>query len=347
MILHADLDAFYASVAQRDDPALRGKPVVVSGRSRRAVVLTASYEARPFGVRSAMPLYQALERCPDLIVVAPEFDKYRAASRAVFAIFKAHARAVEGLSLDEAFLDMGDVTLEDAVDVARRIKTEVTTATGLTISIGAATGKMVAKIASDEGKPDGLVAVAPGTERTYLSDKPVGRLWGIGPKTQARLREQGIERIDQIAALPQDQLQAIFGKWGTDIQNLALGIDRRTVSEDDTVRSISSEETFEHDVADLAKLLPFVRQQALDLAERLRRRELCAYTIGVKIKLADFTVTGKQTTLAQPTDDPRIIGAAAAHCLRRADVKGKAVRLVGVKVASLVPRSVKQMSLFS
>src|SRR5450755_1568649 len=155
VILHGDLDAFYASVAQRDDPSLRGKPIVVSGSSRRAVVLTASYEARPYGVRSAIPLYMALERCPDLVVVPPDFEKYRAASKAVFAILRSHALAVEGLSLDEAFLDLGDVSLDEAVAVARRIKHEVRAATSLTISIGAATGKMVAKIACDEGKPDG------------------------------------------------------------------------------------------------------------------------------------------------------------------------------------------------
>lgn len=346
MILHADLDAFYASVAQRDDPSLRGKPIVVSGSSRRAVVLTASYEARPFGVRSAIPLYMALERCPDLIVVAPAFEKYRAASQSVFGILRSHGRAVEGLSLDEAFVDLGELSLDEAVAAGRRIKDEVFAATSLTISIGIATAKMVAKIASDEGKPDGLVAVPIGTERAYLADKSVGRLWGIGPKTEARLRDRGIERIDQLASLPDDDLHALFGRWGADVRNLARGLDRRKVVEDDSVRSISTEETFEHDVADVRALVPLVREQARELSERLQARGLCAYTIGVKIKLADFSLIAKQTTLVQPTDDPRVIGGAAAFCLQRAAVGSRHVRLAGVRVASLVPRPAKQMSIF-
>ena len=346
MILHADLDAFYASVAARDDPSLRGKPIVVSGSSRRAVVLTASYEARPYGVRSAIPLYMALERCPHLIVVPPDFAKYRAASSAVFAILRSHALVVEGMSLDEAFLDLGDVSLDDAVAVARRVKDEVRAATALTISIGVAAGKMVAKIASDEGKPDGLVAVRPGTEREYLSRKPVGLLWGVGPKTQARLRERGIERVEQLAALDDAQLSELFGRWGSGVRDLARGIDHRRVERDGAVRSISTEETFEHDVDDVRALVPLVRRQGSELSERLRKNELCAYTIGVKVKLSDFRIRGRQTTLAQPTDDPRVIGAAAVFCLRRAGVAGACVRLIGVRVSALVPRSAKQIALF-
>jgi len=346
LILHADLDAFYAAVAQRDDPSLRGKPIVVSGSSRRAVVLTASYEARPYGVHSALPLYMALERCPELIVVRPEFEKYRAASKAVFAVLRAHAKTVEGLSLDEAFLDVGDVTLDQAIAVGRQIKSEVRAATSLTISIGVAAGKMVAKIASDEGKPDGLTAVPTGAEREYLSKKPVGRLWGVGPKTQARLHERGIERIEQIAALSDEQLAEMFGRWGAGVRDLARGIDDRPVVHDDSVRSISSEETFERDVTDVRAMIPIVREQARELSERLRKRSLCAYTVAVKIKLADFSVAGRQTSLVQPTDDPRVIGGAAVFCLKKAAIGAGAVRLVGVRVAARVARGAKQISLF-
>jgi DNA polymerase-4 len=346
MILHADLDAFYASVAQRDDSALRGKPIVVSGSSRRAVVLTASYEARPFGVRSAMPLYQALQRCPGLIVVPPNFEKYRDASRAVFDILRTRAVVVEGLSFDEAFLDLGDVSLDDAVGVAKAIKADVRAATALAISIGAARTKIVAKVACDEGKPDGLVSVQSGTEAAYLAPKPVGLLWGVGPKTERRLKAYGIELVGQIAELDDDRLREIFGRWGTELRDLARGIDRRAVVEDDSVRSISSEETFERDVADVNALVPIVREQARELAERLQKRGLCALTIAVKIKLSDFTITGRQTTLAQPTDDPRVIGGAAAYCVRHAGIDGKAVRLIGVRVASLVPPGPKQISIF-
>lgn len=349
MILHADLDAFYASVAQRDDPSLRGKPVVVSGSSRRAVVLTASYEARPYGIKSAMPLFMARERCPNLVVVPPAFDRYREASSAVFAIYRAHAERVEGLSLDEAFLDVGDIGLEAAVATARGLKDAVRAATSLAISVGVASNKMVAKVACDDGKPDGLTAVATGDERAYLADKPVGALWGVGPKTQARLRERAIERCEQIAALSDEEALALFGKWGLWLRDLARGIDERTVSAGDgdwTAGSISSESTFEHDVTGVEAMIPVVREQANELAERLRKRTLSAYTVGVKIKRADFSVTGKQTTLTQPTDDPRIIAAAAFFCLRQARVASTPVRLVGVKVSALVRRAPKQIALF-
>ena len=347
MILHADLDAFYAAVAQRDDPRLRGIPLVVSGRSRRAVVLTASYEARPFGVRSAMPLFMALERCPQLTVVPPDFEKYREASHAVFAILRDEARVVERLSLDEAFCDLGECDVDKAVSVAKRVKQSVFNATRLTISIGVATSKTVAKIACDDGKPDGLVVVPPLTEAAYLAEKPVSRLWGVGPKTDARLRSAGIELIGQLALLDDERLYELFGRWGREMRDLARGVDRRRVSDDESVRSISSEETFEHDITDAHALVAAVRVQALELSERLRSRGLVARTVGVKVKLADFSVRGRQTSLAQPTDDHRIIGAAAAFCLQRASVEGSRVRLIGTKVAALTTAGAKQLGLFS
>ena len=346
MILHADLDAFYAAVAVRDDPGLRGVPLAVAGSSRRAVVLTASYEARPFGVRSAMPLYQARARCPKLVVVAPDFTRYREASSAVFAILRSHAQAVQGLSLDEAFCDLGELGLEDGLERGRRIKTAVRETVGLSISIGVAANKMVAKIASDEGKPDGLVGVPVGEEAAYLADKPVARLWGIGPKTQVRLNARGIERIGQLAQLDDEQIYRLLGRFGRELRELARGIDGRTVSEDDDVRSISSEETFEHDIATIDELLPIVRTQAGELAQRLHDRGLRAYTVGVKVKLSDFSVVGRQTSLAQPTDDLRVINAAASFCLRRA-APSKPVRLIGVRVASLVALQARQIGLFS
>jgi len=346
MILHADLDAFYAAVAQRDDPSLRGKPIVVAGSSRRAVVLTASYEARPFGIRSAMPLYRAKELCPKLIVTPPQYETYRAVSSTMFDILSKHAQTVERLSFDEAFADVGDVSLEDAVTIAATLKREVLEATALTVSLGVASGKMVAKIASDDGKPDGLISVAPGTEETYLADKPVDRLWGIGPKTARRLRGHGVERIKDIAQLPEERLYQLFGKWGAQLRDLARGIDRRAVVRDEEWRSISSEETFERDVTDIEALANTARDEAQDVANRLQRHGLCAYTVAIKIKSADFSISGRQTTLAQPTDDAAVIAAAAIFCLRRMNVAGKPVRLVGVRAASLVAKPPKQISLF-
>lgn len=346
MILHGDLDAFYAAIAQRDDPGLRGKPLVVAGSSRRAVVLTASYEARPFGIHSAQPLYRAKALCRELVVVPPTYEKYRDASKALFEVLRSHSRAVEGLSFDEAFCDLGEVALDEGIEIGRRIKQDVRAATALTISIGIATGKMVAKIASDDGKPDGLIGVAPGTEAEYLKEKSIRRLWGIGPKTEERLRARGLERIGQIAELTDAAAHALFGRWGGELRELARGIDRRKVSESDEVRSISSEETFERDIASVEELLPFVRSQADDLAERLRARGLRASTVAVKVKLSDFSIVGRQTTLAQPTDDARIIRAAAGFCLRRADPQ-KPVRLIGVRVASFVAEGAHQIALFS
>jgi DNA polymerase-4 len=345
MILHADLDAFYASVAQRDDPALRGKPLVVAGSSRRAVVLTASYEARTFGIHSAMPLYQARERCPHVLVVPPNFEKYREASDAVFATFKAHARAVEGLSLDEAFLDLGDISLDAAVAVAREIKAEVFSAAHLTVSVGLASGKMVAKIASDEGKPDGLVTVQPGTEAEYLAAKPVRRLWGIGPKTEARLRAHGLERIGQIVELSDAQLHELFGRWGTELRELARGIDPRPVVEDWEARSISSEETFEDDVIDQQQLQQVIATQSAELSDRLRRKHIRAHTIGIKVKFSDRSVFGRQTSFREAIDDADTIAEAAAYCLRRL-APGRPIRLIGVRVSSLSPREAAQSTLF-
>lgn len=346
MILHADLDAFYASVAQREAPNLRGKPLVIAGSSRRAVVLTASYEARQYGIHSAMPLYQARERYPKVIVVAPNFTLYREASSAVFEVFHAHALTVEGLSLDEAFLELGDIALDQAVAVARRIKAAVRERTLLAISIGAASGKMVAKIACDEGKPDGLVAVPVGTEAEYLAKLPVRKLWGIGPKTEKRLSSYGLDHIGDIAALPDERLFTLFGRWGPELRDLARGIDRRQVSESWEARSISSEETFERDVTELGELTRVVKTQAAELAERLQRKHLCAHTVSVKVKQADRRVFGKQTSFVEPVEDAAVISAAAVYCLKHAEIKGP-VRLIGVRVTKLVPQGAKQTSFFS
>ena len=346
MILHADLDAFYASVAQRDDASLRGKPVVVAGASRRAVVLTASYEARPFGIHSAMPLYQARERCAQLIVVPPDFAKYREASSLAFAIYRSYARTVEALSLDEAFLDLGDCGQSQAQGIAANIKSAVREQTRLTVSIGIAGGKMVAKIASDDGKPDGLVTVPPGDEAGYLHDKPVRRLWGIGPKTEQRLLGQGLQTIGQIAALSDDRLHALFGRWGTEVRDLARGLDPRPVVEQWDTRSISSEETFEHDVTDIADLVAVVHAQASEIAQRLRHKHLSALTVGVKLKLADRSVLGRQTSFVEPVEDADAIARAAELCLRKTAIR-QPVRLIGVRVANLVNQTLRQSNLFA
>jgi DNA polymerase IV len=346
MIVHFDLDAFYASVAQRDDPALRGVPLAISGSSRRAVVLTASYEARPFGVRSAMPLYHALERCPQLVVVPPNFTAYRESSERVFAIFEDGAHAVEGLSLDEAFVGLPDATLDDAVAFAKRVRARVRDEVGLTASAGVATAKMVAKIASDVNKPDGLTVVPPGTEAEFLAPMPVGRLWGIGPKTQPRLESAGIRTIGDVAGLDDRRLYDLFGRGGTFYRDLARGVDDREVDPSRERKSISTEETFEYDERDEARILALLRVQADELARDLQAKALRASTVGVKIKKADHTITGRQTSLAVATNDADTIHDAAVWCWQRAGMYGVPIRLLGTRVASLTDEEPRELRLF-
>jgi DNA polymerase-4 len=346
VIAHFDVDAFYASVEIRDNPELRGKPVAVAGSSRRAVVLTASYEARPFGVKSAVPLWKARAACPQLVVVPPNMHKYRDVSRAIFAIMEQRGHPVQGLSMDEAFVDFGDVSLEEAVQLAQTIRREILEAVLLTVSAGVASGKMVAKILSDSCKPNGLQALPPGEERAFLAPLPVGRLWGVGPKTQARLLERNITTIGDVAALTDERARAIFGSWGIELRDLACGIDSRRVEPDRETKSISTEETFEYDVRDERRLREVLREQAIELAQKLEREDLSACTIGIKIKRADFKTIVRQTNLAEPTAQARQIFRAAVHCLRRADLGRSAVRLLGTRVASLVAGESRQQSLF-
>jgi DNA polymerase-4 len=346
VIVHFDLDAFYASVMQRDDPSLRGIPLAVSGRSRRAVVLTASYEARPFGVRSAMPLYKALEACPHLTVVPPDFARYRTASDAVFAIFADGAAAVEGLSLDEAFVALPDTTVGEAIAFAERVRARVRGEVGLTASAGVAAVKMVAKIASDMRKPDGLTVVEPGSERTFLAPLPVGRLWGIGPKTLPRLQAAGIATIGDIAALDDDACFALLGRGGREFRDLARGIDDRIVDGSRERKSISTEETFEYDVRDETRILELLRAQADELALDLQQRNMRAATVGIKVKRADFSVTGRQTSLAVAANDAATILAASTWCWERSHLRGTPIRLLGTRVASLTLEEARELRLF-
>jgi len=310
-------------------------------------VLTASYEARPFGVKSAMPLYKAKSACPGLVVVPPDMQKYKAVSREIFEVFRGEARPVEGLSMDEAFVALGEMSLADATAAAAQIRAEVLAATRLTVSGGVATGKMIAKIASDSCKPNGLLAVAPGEEAVFLAPMPVARLWGIGPKTQARLQLFGIGTIGEIAALEDAALRELFGSWWREVRDLARGVDHRRVEPERETKSISTEETFEYDVRDERRLLDVLREQAVELAAKLEREQAVAQTVGVKIKRADRTVLGRQTHLAEPTREARRIFRAAVYCLRRAELRGAPVRLLGTRVASLVEGDARQTSLFS
>ena len=328
------MDAFYASVEQRDDPRLRGKPVAVGGASRRGVVCAASYEARPFGVRSAMPMARALRLCPGLIVVPPDFTRYSAVSDEIFEVFHSFTPEVEGLSLDEAFLDVtrSQALLGTPLQQAKDIKARIRERTRLTASVGLAEVKFAAKIASELCKPDGLLEVPRGQVRDFLAPLPASRLWGVGPRTDEQLRRLGLRKIGEVASADRSFLEAQLGSLGPWLHDLANGIDDRIVEPDTEAKSIGAEETFEEDLEGEA-LLPFIHEQALRVAARLRRAGVRARSVHLKVKYADFRVATRQETLPAPTDDGAEIYRVATRLLQKADPLP--VRLTGVHAGDL------------
>jgi DNA polymerase-4 len=335
-ILHADFDAFYASVEQLDNPGLRGVPVVVGGSPEgRGVVASASYEARRFGVRSAMPMRTALQRCPRVVRVQPRFDRYQQVSRQVMDIFKEITPLVEPLSLDEAFLDVTDAVTPDrppeeiAADLRLLVKSEL----GLTISVGVATSKSVAKIASDMDKPDGLTIVPPGLERGFLAPLGVEKLWGIGPKTAARLADEGVHTIADLVSRPQEWWNARFGRTGPHLRQLALGEDDRSVVVQRDRKSVSAETTMAQDTGDPELLFELIDRLSQRVARHLASVKLRGRTVKVKLRLADFTTFTRQTTLSEPVSSPDAVAGAARPLLQRELRPGRLFRLVGVGVS--------------
>ena len=335
-IIHADLDAFYAAVEQLDNPELRGKPVLVGGSPQsRGVVATASYEARVFGVRSAMPMATAVRQCPQGIVVRPRFDRYREMSRKVMDVFHELTDLVEPLSLDEAYLDVtdtvagGKLPLAVAIDLKRQVKE----ATGLHVSIGAGTSKSVAKVASDLEKPDGLVVVAPGEEVYFLAPLAVGKLWGIGPKTAERLHRDGIETIGDLAAQSDHWFARNFGKRASGIKAKALGQDDDPVKTERSPKSISAETTFAEDLSDPEELRAALAKLAGNVAHHLERKEVRGKTVTVKLRLSDFTTLTRQTTLATFTNSEDTILETAWKLLAGELAPDRAFRLLGVGVS--------------
>lgn len=347
IVIHADVDAFYAAVEQRDRPELRGRAIAVGGHpERRGVIMTASYEARKFGVRSAMPSRRALELCPQLLILPPRFDSYRAVSRAIMDVFRAHAGIVEPVSLDEAFLDVTDQVdrFQEAVDLAGTLKAEIRDTTALTASLGVATNKLVAKIASDENKPDGLTVVNPGEERTFLAPLPVRRIWGVGPRTEARMRELGIERIGQLADASDNWIVQRLGLWGLQWRNLARGEDNRPVSPPGQVQQISREVTFDRDTGDLSLLRETLQDMARDIAAALERAGP-ARTVQIKLRYADFhTVTRQMTPGKTVTSGGDIFEHGLALLERGWD--RRPLRLFGVGVSNFVGEAPEQLQLF-
>ena len=343
------MDAFYASVEQRDDPKLRGRPVIVGGHAQRGVVLAASYEVRPFGVRSAMPMARALRLAPDAVVVPPRMRAYADASERVFDILHAVTPLVEGLSLDEAFLDVTasarlyGTPAEIAALVRRRIADEL----ALPSSAGIADVKFVAKIASDLAKPNGQREVPPGTSAAFLAPLGIGRLWGVGPKTEARLKLLGFVTIGDLARAAPGLLERKLGAAaGAHLAALSRGIDPRRVVPEREAKSIGAEDTFDADLEGAEVLLPHLHAQALRVGRRLRRAGLRARGVQLKLKLADFTLVTRQATFDTPTDDGQALYRAAAELLDR-NPPGKPVRLTGVSAHGLEAVDAVQTSLLA
>ncbi|MBI2324910.1 MAG: DNA polymerase IV [Chloroflexi bacterium] len=352
-VLHCDLDAFYASVEQRDHPEYRGKPVIVGGLAHeRGVVSAASYEARVFGVRSAMPLRMAARLCPEGIFVRGDHERYGDASDAVMALFAEHTPLVQPISLDEAFLDVTATAhlFGGPVAIARDLKRLCRERLGLVLSVGVASNKLCAKIGSDLRKPDGLVAVEPGTEAAFLAPLPLSRLWGVGPKTREVLEGWGLRTIGELAAFDATALEARFGLHGTAIAERARGIDEGLVEPMEAAKSIGHEHTFDRDTLDAAEVERMLLRLAEGVGKRLRAASVRARTISLKLRVAPFETRTRQRTVAQPTDDDLTIFRVARGLLRDAlgDDRQRGhvspVRLVGVQASGLVEG--EQLGLF-
>jgi DNA polymerase-4 len=348
-ILHVDMDAFYASVEQRDDPRLRGQPVIVGGTSNRGVVAAASYEVRVFGVRSAMPIREALRRCPHAICVKPRMSVYREASHQVFAVFHEFTPIVEGLSLDEAFLDVtASLALKgDAVTIAREIKRQIREKTQLTASVGVAPNKLIAKIASDLNKPDGLTVVNADNMRAVLDPLSVRRLPGLGRKLGERVEAAGLHTLGELRTATDPVLWPIFGRDSQRMRERAAGIDERPVMSEWDEKSISAEETFFSDLADPARMEAEVLRLADRASQRMRAQNLATGCVAVKIRRADFTTFTRQKRFEPSSTDSRTIARIAAELLHawRAEQPRARVRLLGVGVNHLHPAD--QMDLFA
>jgi len=354
-IIHLDMDAFYASVEVLDNPSLRGKPVIVGGGELRGVVSAASYEARTFGVHSALPTATAKRLCPGGIFLPVRMERYKEVSDKVFAIFRRFTPLVEPLSIDEAFLDVTgcERLFGSAEEVARKIKEAVREETGLTVSAGVAPNKFLAKIASDLGKPDGLTIVPPGNEIGFLDPLPVGKLWGVGKVTEQELRGKGIRTIGDLRRVPEGTLKRAFGSNGEHLHQLAHGIDDRPVETEHEAKSIGHEDTYDHDLRDRGAM----RRELLSLSDRvsarLRRHGIRGKTVTLKVKYNDFVQVTRAATLSDPTDDGGTMYRVALDLLGNTEAGARPVRLLGISVSKLVPAAgtakadrLEQLSLF-
>lgn len=344
-IVHIDMDAFYASVEQRDDPALAGRPVVVAWRGARSVVCAASYEARRFGVRSAMPALTAERLCPNAVFVAPDFSRYKAVSRQIRAIFARHSELVEPLSLDEAFLDATEPLsgLASATAVAEAIRAEIRGQTGLTASAGVAPNKFLAKIASDWNKPDGIKVIRPHEVAAFLAPLPVGAIPGVGKVMQRRLAALGIDTVGALRGEPPERLEQLFGRWGARLAGYAQGIDERPVSANRINVQVSAETTFERDIP-LSALEPHIRELAAKVWHSQRKdSERVARTAVLKLKTSDFRNLTRSLTTAHGPASAADLATTACDLRQRIELPaGTLYRLVGVGLSGFVDRDLAE-----
>ncbi|MGB5551240.1 MAG: DNA polymerase IV [Thermoanaerobaculia bacterium] len=348
-VLHCDMDCFYAAVHMRDDPTLAGKPVVIGGSPEgRGVVAAASYEARRFGIRSALPAARAVRLCPQAIFIRPDFNRYREESQYIVEIFRDFTPVVQKVSIDEAYLDVTD-QLEprgSATAVAKEIKRRVREERGLTVSVGVGPNRLVAKIASDFDKPDGLTVVKPARVQAFLDVLSVRTLPGVGPASERRLLRSGIETIADLRAVPRDRLEMLFGKHGQWLYNCARGIDERPVRTHRERKSLSCERTYAKDLQRLEEMDQELERMAERVGRGLKKRELSAQTVTIKVRYGDFTTLTRSYTLPSPTSDEQVMATWAYRLLRKTEAGRRSVRLLGLGAGNLVHGEMSQLELF-
>ena len=345
-ILHIDLDAFYCAVEEKRNPSLKGKPFAVGGRpDQRGVVASCSYPARKFGIRSAMPMAQAVKICPDLLIVRGHYRDYSQESRQVMDYLKEITEQVEQISIDEAFLDITKAP-QSSDAIAHRMQTYIYSEFSLPCSIGIASNKLVAKIATDYGKvssgysdspPNAIQIVPNGKEERFLAPLPVESLWGVGPKTAAKLIAMNINTIGDLTQIPENELIKHYGKWGYALSQRSRGIDDRPISLQHKAKSISQETTFAQDVSVEGTLLETIERLSNHVSQRLIKKHLQATTIKIKLRWSDFTTITRQLTLNQPTNNKQVIYKASMNLFQKAWKKGESIRLIGVGVSGLAP----------
>ncbi|MCH8872921.1 DNA polymerase IV [candidate division KSB1 bacterium] len=351
-ILHLDMDAFFAAVEQLDFPQYRGKPVIVGadpkGGAGRGVVATASYEARKYGVHSALPISLAYQRCPHAVYLRGRYERYSEISRQLIATLNEFTPVIEKISIDEAFLDITKslALFGSAEKIGHQIKKRIYDDLGLVASIGIAPNKFLAKVASDLEKPDGFVVVKEGEEKEFLKSLPISRLWGVGKKTEAALKQMDIETIGQIAHMPEQDLSRRFGKWGSALWRLANGIDHRSVKPWETQKSISQETTFDEDTGDEEAIHKTLLGLAESLSRLMRKSKLKGRTVTLKIRLEDFSTFTRSKTLSDFVDSTQILKGVAIGLYKKFNKKNMKVRLLGIGVSQLNSVSGEQLGLF-